>query len=173
MKYITTFFMLLSIISCCSKKNSACELNKSLVENYCPNDGICTLEIFNNKGLNIKNTNENKAVYEMIDNTDKKVILYKFSKNQEDAIFDGGYNESIIFEINSVNDNRTLINDELKSVKMFYTKQKNIRTNEISAVTKGTLILSVKSDIVAFNLDLPNSENNQIIKTIKVINGKL
>lgn len=174
MKYITLLFLFFSFISCCSKKsNISSQQNNTSTNNYCPENGVCTLDILNNKSLHIKNNNENKPTYEIIDDINKKVVVYTFSTNQEDVAFDGGYNESVIFEINSNDENKTYIDEELKMVKMFYNKQKNIRTNDSKIITQGKLVLSLKADVVNFNLELTNNDDNQKIKTIKVIDGKL
>ena len=174
MKHITSLMVFLSIISCGPKKQTASKKQNTIsTENKCPNDGTCTLQVFNNKGLIIKNTAENKTVYEMVDDINKKVILYKYLKNQEEATYDGGYSESVVFEIENNTSKKTYIDEELKEVKMFYNKQKNVRTHETRSITKGKLTISIKDGIINFNLELTPDDDNEKIKSINVIDGKL
>ena len=94
-----TMFILIFTISCASKKTATVAI-LAAKPNACPSDGKCTIQLFENKSLEI-NTVNSKIRYTLLDNDQKTVVKYEFSRNLEKSVVDGGYREEIIFPIGS------------------------------------------------------------------------
>lgn len=173
MKYFLVLFSLFLTSSCCSKKANLMEnkdLSSSLV---CPNNGECSLTIIENKGLNLKTVN-NDTIYEIVENNTKTLVKYNYSINQDQTIYDGGYAEEIIFEIENKDYSENLIDENLKKAKVFYRRFCACRGKTgLKLLSKGNLDVSNNKGIVNLTLDFDCQETPQVTKTIKVINGKL
>lgn len=173
MKYIPFLFILFLISSCCSKKNNNSEKQNRFSSSIYPNGGTCNLTIIENKGLNLKIIN-NDTIYEIVDTTEKTIVKYNYSVNQDQAIFDGGYAEEIIFEIENKDYSEILIDENLKNAKVFYRRFCACRGKTgLKLISKGHLDLSNNRGTINLTLDFDCLETPQIIKTIKVVNGKL
>lgn len=176
MKYLSLLILFLSIASCCSKKHS--ELKNDINNNdnkasfVCPNNGDCKLEILNNKG--ITKTNETNTAYKLVTDSSKIVIKYNYNVNQDQTIHDGGYAEEILFEINANDYQETLIDENLKKAKLFYRRFCACRGKTgLILVTKGKLEINTTGQKINLNLDFDCGSTPQVIKNIKVIDGKL
>lgn len=173
MKYILFLFSLLLTTSCCSKKSNLLENKEQSSSFECPNNGECSLTIIENKGLNLKMIN-NDTIYEIIDNTEKTIIKYNYSINQDQNIYDGGYAEEIIFEIENKDYSENLIDENLKRAKVFYRRFCACRGKTgLKLLSKGNLNVSNTKGTVNLILDFDCQETPQVTKTIKVIDGKL
>jgi hypothetical protein len=164
--------------SCCSKKQIC---DKSNIKGFdietssiCPNNGECKLEIIQNKGITIKPINESGVAYEIVNDSSKIIIKYNYSVNQDQTPFDGGYAEEILFEINANDYQETLIDNDLKKSKLFYRRFCACRGKTgLILVAKGKLDVAIIKRKINFDLNFDCGELPQIIKYIKVINGKL
>jgi hypothetical protein len=172
MKYLGLLILFFSIISCCSKKHAD---NKSSITSFvCPNKGDCILEIIKNKGITLKKTNDIDVAYEIVEDSTKMVVKYNYSVNQDQAIYDGGYAEEIIFEINAKDYNETLIDKELINAKIFYRRFCACRGKTgLVLISKGKLEVTNLEGKINLNLDFDCGDVPQIIKNIKVVDGKL
>ncbi|TPD68547.1 hypothetical protein [Flavobacterium microcysteis] len=157
------------IASCCSTKNSqatASNSKKAKIESSCPEEGTCSFEILQNKSMNVKTDGIDKIYYELEENPDKVVFLYKYQKKIADkTLQDAGYSEEIVFEMNKDYTDFSFSDKRIQSTKMLfgvfcYCKGKagNYR------VTKGSLIKK-GSDL---QIDIPPIVDNQIITQIKI-----
>lgn len=173
MKYFLVLFSLFLTSSCCSKKVTLLENKDQSSSFVCPNNGECSLTIIENKGLNLKNVN-NDTIYEIVENNTKTLIKYNYSVNQDQTIYDGGYAEEIIFEIENKDYSENLIDENLKKAKVFYRRFCACRGKTgLKLLSKGNLDVSNNKGIVNLTLDFDCQETPQVTKTIKVINGKL
>lgn len=89
-------------------------------------------------------------------------------------MYDGGYAEEIIFEIDNKDYSETLVDKDLKKAKIFYRRMCACRGKTgLQFITKGKLNITSKDDVIDLTLDFDTGSTPQVIKTIKVINGKL
>lgn len=156
-------------ISCCSTKTSQATANnskKAKIESSCLEEGTCSFEILQNKSMNVKTDDIGKTYYELEENPDKVVFLYKYQKKIADkTLQDAGYTEEIVFEMNKDYTDFSFSDKGIQSTKMLfgvfcYCKGKAGNYK----VTKGSLIKK-GSDL---QIDIPSIVDNQIITHIKI-----
>ena len=174
-RYLLFFFV---TVSCTTKKSISINNNTSniAIDNsfVCPNKGECKLEIIKNKGLTIKTINENLNSYDIVDDNNKIIIKYNYTVNQDQSIYDGGYAEEIIFEININDYQETLTDNNLKKAKIFYRRFCACRGKTgLIQITKGKLEINNSNGKINLNLIFDCGSLPQVIKNIKVIDGKL
>lgn len=123
MKKYVLFPMMILAISCCSTKTTQAMMSstdKVKIED-CPEDGECSFEILQNKGLSIKNNTIGEMYYETEDNPEKVVFLYKFKRKIEDkTLQDAGYREEIAFEMDKNYSDFSLTGKDLQRTKMIF-----------------------------------------------------
>lgn len=173
MKNILFLFSFFLVTSCCSSKKTNLENKETSSDFICPNNGECSLTIIENKGLYLKLVNTD-TIYEIVDNTEKTIVKYNYSVKQDQNIYDGGYAEEIIFEIENKDYSEKLTDEDLKKAKVFYRRFCACRGKTgLKLLSKGHLDVSNNKGIVNLTLDFDCQETPQVTKTIKVINGKL
>jgi len=169
MKKSILFPMMILTISCCSTKSTTTMANgneKTKIESPCPENGICTFEILQNKSMNIKTDGIGKTYYELEENPNKVVFLYKYREKIEDTTLqDAGYREEIVFEMNKDYSDFTFSNKELQNTKMLFGvfcfckgKAGNYKVTEGSLTKKNSTL----------QIDLPKIVDNQIIRNVKI-----
>lgn len=163
--------VLITLSSCCSNKKNTADLSISKI-NICPTDGKCSIEIFKNKSILI-NSDFGKTNYSIVDDFEKDVIRYQYSKNLDKSDVDGGYREEIVFEINQDQTDKKFMNTEIQQTKMLFGRYCFCRGQTgLYDVVNGSL--NIKNiDNLDFELDFKISEVPQIINHIVVTNGKL
>lgn len=175
LKYLLFFFIAFS----CAPKKSLSKRNTPANNGFgnsfiCPNNGVCNLEIIKNKSLTIKIINENLTSYNIVDDSSKMIVKYKYTVNQDQSIYDGGYAEEIVFEINATDYQETLSDNDLKKAKIFYRRFCTCRGKTgLIQITKGKLEINNVDHIININLQFDCGSIPQVIKNIKVIDGKL
>jgi hypothetical protein len=188
MNYKLTIILFLFLFSFCSKKISPpseiVDGNEKLIQNkssntktplvnICPEKGYCEVKIFKNKALSVNETG-NELFYEFIDDINKTVVQYEFSKNQDKKMYDGDYKEEIVFEIDNNIKKIEFKNNELNQTKMLYGRHCFCRGSAgLFKVTDGKLILKKDKDDITFELNYNTGKIPQIISYISVKNSKL
>ncbi|MDV7186324.1 hypothetical protein R3X25_03440 [Lutibacter sp. TH_r2] len=84
----------------------------------CMENSTCTLEIIPNKTIEFKKDKFNIG-YPVINNGNKILLKYTFSKNTEKSLKDGSYTEIVYAELSSI-ENMTLINQDLQQIKLYF-----------------------------------------------------
>lgn len=123
MKKSVLFPMALLAIACCSTKpTSSKESSENMkIENTCPENVDCSFEILQNKSLSIKTDGIGKIYYELEDNPNTAVYLYKYEKKIADkTLQDAGYREEIVFEIDKNLATFSISGKELRNTKMLF-----------------------------------------------------
>jgi len=132
----------------------------------CPSDGVCTIEILENKSMVVGNNEDNTVNYTLQDDSTHTVIRYTFKKNMKQVETDGGYKETIIFEINN-NNSQSLENEELQKTKMLFGRYCFCRGQiGLHKVTQGKLEWNKKNNKLHFHLDFKINEVPQLITSI-------
>ena len=175
LKYLLFFII---TVSCAPKKSlsigNTLSTNGSDNSFVCPNNGECNLEIIKNKSLTLIPINENLNSYDITDDASKIIIKYKYTVNQDQTIYDGGYAEEIVFEINANDYQETLLDNNLKKAKLFYRRFCACRGKTgLIQITKGKLEVNNSDGKINLNLLFDCGSLPQVIKNIKVIDGKL
>lgn len=161
--------MALFAIACCSTKTASISKETSenmKTESTCPENADCSFEILQNKSLNIKTDGIGKIYYELEDNPNTAVYLYKYAEKIADkTLQDAGYREEIVFEVDKNLATFSISGKELRSTKMLfgvfcYCKGKAgyYKVNEGS-------INKTKSDL---NILITPNVDNQKVTVIKI-----
>ena len=176
------FIALLAICVCFSSCASKIVKDKNLVENKilldtvlskeakfsCPEDGNCYVTFSPNKSINIVYIN-NHLSYKIIDDASKTLIQFQYIINQNDAPIDGGYRETVFFEVNKSDKTINLNNFDLQKTKMIYGRYCNCRGQSgVFLVENGNLKLSKTIDKISFTLNYSTGEIPQLINKIIV-----
>jgi hypothetical protein len=164
------FAIVLVNYSCDSKKAAAenpISVTKSSAPILCPEDGVCSVQLFRNKSLDIKTDELGSTYYQMPDSDQTSVILYRYRRNVEKGLQDGQYTEEIIFEVNNSESTANYSDLDLQKTKMLFGRLCFCRGQTgYYKVTAGNLKLNQKNNEVKFNLDFKISKVPQIIYSI-------
>ena len=98
MRYFLFVLALLIAVGCGSKKPATAALAINL-QSECPTNSDCSIEVFQNKTLLVKQDEFGSLHYTIEDDSQKKVIRYTYSKKVKGNLQDAGYREEIIFEL--------------------------------------------------------------------------
>ena len=121
------YFCLLTILFICSCKSNTYmnkdqiysnDKIKSVIEN-CPEDGICTFEIFKNSQL-ITKSDEFGFLYPIIKDGNFTVLKYEYKRNEIPDTADSGYSEIIFIQLNPNFMEMKIENQELSKVNLLF-----------------------------------------------------
>ncbi|WP_294735196.1 hypothetical protein [uncultured Flavobacterium sp.] len=75
-------------------------IGEQKTEMTCPEKGDCTIQILENKSLDIKSDGAGKVYYSPKDNPNKNIIIYRYTqhKHPNSKLRDAGYIEEVVFE---------------------------------------------------------------------------
>lgn len=164
MKTYLNFALALLLTGCGAKK-----VDMPSVTSNCPDDGKCTVEIKQNKKLEIKTDELGSLYYQILDNDQTSIVSYKYDRNVPADLADAGYTEEIIFEIPNQDCEITLSGKRLQETKMLFRRMCFCRGQTGNfKVQDGNLKLKKKGQYVQFSLDFKISEVPQIINSIEV-----
>lgn len=172
MKKILLIPTALFLTFCSSKKIGVLNIEEgkpvSKIENLCPSDGKCTIEVLKGKSLELK-TDDIGAIYTQINENDKtSVIIYQYNRTVKGELQDANYIEEIIFEINNSDTKLNLSNKELQQTKMLFGRFCFCRGQTgYYKVEQGVLDFNQKNGSLDFSLDFVSTKVPQIIKSIK------
>ncbi len=134
----------------------------------CPEGGNCYINFLPNKGVKIVIIN-NHLSYKTIDDTTKTLIQFQYSVNQNESPIDGGYRETVFFEVDNNDKTINLNNSDLQKVKMIYGRYCNERGKTgVFLVKNGVLKLNKTNNKISFTLNYSTSEIPQLINKIVV-----
>ncbi len=137
----------------------------NLFEN-CPNDGNCSIEIFPDSELEVKQDEFGNS-YPVINSGNKLVIQYLYKKTPIENTADSNYSETIYFEIDNDKINLDLQNEKLQEVKLLYGRLCYCKgTTGYFKVNKGNLQVKMNRENLTINLQFEVKKIPQIINTI-------
>lgn len=120
MKNLMLIGISLVFLTCSSNKNvTIYPLHKKITSTNCPDDGLCTLEVFQSKALNLKK-DEIGALYPEISEGKKTIIKFEYKRKEIPNTADSNYSEIIYAEIDSNTKELTLKNESLNDAKVLF-----------------------------------------------------
>jgi hypothetical protein len=135
------------------------------LESECPQDGTCTIEILENKSIDVKQDEFGSIYYTIEENLNKKVIKYIYKRTVKEDLQDAGYREEIVFEIDVNLKNKTFLNDEIQETKMLFGRFCFCRGQTGNyKVNNGRLVINDNS----ISLDFKTTKVPQVIKNISI-----
>lgn len=173
-----SFIFLISIltISACKTKvdsinpaeNNVKEEIKGL-ESECPEAGVCTVELFRNKNLIIKEDGTGALYPEIVDGANV-VVQYTYSVKGPEGTVDGDYSETIHFEVPPSVEALNLKDADLKNLKLVFGKHCYCKGEAgYYFVEKGNLTVNKSTDALSFSLtfemDHPEHQINTIVSS--------
>ena len=166
MKYL--YILIICFLAFCCNANQKVLAAKEADEItiYCPEDGICTLEILKSKSLIILK-DEFDNLYPEISDGDNIILKFEYKRNEIPNTVDGHYSELIYVELNS---NKLIIeleNSKLQEVNLLFARLCFCRGQTgYYKVKKGKLSISKENDKYRFNLAFKIDEVPQVITRI-------
>lgn len=167
---ILSLSILISSCNCMKDSNENSDLKeaKTILTSNCPEDGVCRLEIYKNKTIQLKKDGIGKLYYNLIDSESKSVVYFEYSRNVPKDLQDASYREEIVFEIDNNSTSQNLLNTDLKNVKMLFGKHCFCRSEAgYYNVNNGNLNYNYINNELKFNLTFKIPEvSSQVITSI-------
>jgi len=163
MKKILLGAVIALALGCASKQNNIDKNNVVLtLESTCPTDGNCTVEVFKETKLVVKQDEFGHNYYEKEYDPVKRVIKYSYSRKVKGDIQDASYREEVVFELDHF-ENQKYIDSDIKLTKMLFGRFCFCKGQTGNyEVKKGKLTIQDQK----VTLDVEISEVPQIIKNI-------
>ncbi len=162
------YLLAIIVLTSCSCKKTTSQKLTAMQQSECPKDGTCTVEIIDNKKLNVKQDEFGSIYYELEDNFDTKIVKYKYSRTVKGNIQDAGYREEIVFEIENALTDLTLVDTDIQNTKMLFGRFcycKGQTGNYKVSIGK----LNFNAQEKTIDLDFKVTEVPQIITKIKIL----
>lgn len=174
MRKLLVLFLSFTLAFCNCKKNVISNPEKikktTIVNSYCPEKGTCTIEILENKNLIIKTDDLGGTYYETEASNKHDVVIYKFNKNTKEGLYDGSYQEEIIFEINKSANKISFLNSDLQQTKMIFGRHCYCKGQAgYFKVTNGKLNFNKTKEEINIDLDFKITVVPQIINKITAV----
>jgi hypothetical protein len=172
MKLFTHIFVLFLLVGCKAKTTELItEQREFITTTNCPEDGECKVELFPNSSLEILADKFNNT-YTNTNKGDKIIFKFTFSRNRDKMAVDGHYIEEIYAEFDKNLPDLTLVDGELKNVKLLYNKMCYCKgVAGYYQIEKGTLKFK-KADKKTYNIQL-DFKLDTIYQVITSINETL
>jgi hypothetical protein len=119
MKKLFFICLLFSLLCCKSTEPNAIQNKNTIMEN-CPDDGVCSIVLLQNKSLNIVSDDLGGLYVTLTDNPNTHVFQYQYKRNVPDDVEDGHHAEEVYWEVNAIDKNLSLENESLQEVKMIF-----------------------------------------------------
>ena len=168
MKYTILPFVMVLLISCCSKKTSIVESVNSKLVSMCPKDGTCTITIYPNEKLEILTDETGAIYYKKIADNNSSVFHFQYSRTVEEGIQDGQYQEEVIFDYSNDDLSLNLTDLSLQKSKMLFGRHCFCKGQAgYFLVNSGSLNLNQSKEQTTLDLQFKISEVPQIITQIQ------
>jgi len=150
-------------LSCASKKTNGIQKPVALqLESECPKAGTCSIEVFENKKMQVNLDEFGSVYYQLEEDLQKKVVKYVYSKTVKGDIQDAGYREEIVFELDNF-ENQNYEDADLQKTQLLFGRFCYCKGQTGNyKVTSGNLSIQNKKASLSFTI----SEVPQLIKNI-------
>jgi hypothetical protein len=166
MRHLHLLIVCFIIISCNAKQKTLLKNEKVNTSTICPQDGVCTFEVLQNKSLKLLKDGIGK-LYPDISYGDKIILKFEYKRNEIQNAVDDNYSELIYVELNPNNLNIELENSDLQEVKLLFARLCFCRGQTgYYKVKKGSLSITKKNENYQFKLEFKIDEVPQIITSI-------
>lgn len=158
MKVFIFLVSILTISACKTKVDSVTPAENNVKEEFknleaeCPEGGVCSVEVFKNKKLNIKEDGTG-ALYPEIVEGDNVVVQYTYLVKGPEGTVDGDYSETIHFEVPTSASSLDLKDTDLKSLNLVFGKHCYCKGEAgYYFVENGNLTVNKTIDSLSFSL---------------------
>jgi len=169
MRYLCVIIICFLICSCNAKQKvlTVKEVDKSA--SFCPDDGVCTFEVLQNKSLKVLH-DEFGNLYKEISEGTSIILKFEYKRNQISNTVDGHYRELIYVELDPNNLTFKLDNSQLQNVKLLFARFCFCKGQTgYYKVKNGKLFVSKENDNYRINLEFKVNEVPQVITSINEV----
>ncbi|WP_338732334.1 hypothetical protein [Mangrovimonas cancribranchiae] len=167
MKSISIIVLFFTLLNCSNKQEYAVNNKKTPFNNYCPENGTCTLNVLQQNHLELKRDGTG-VLYPEINDGKEIVIKMDYIRNKIPNTQDSHYQEIIYLELpyNSLEVN--LKNEQLKQVKLLFARLCFCRGQTgYYEITEGHLSINkLSGNKYNLNLDFTCNDVPQVLKEI-------
>lgn len=168
------FLILLSCFGCSSQTKVNQSADVVSIQESCPKDGICKVEMFKNKRLVVIPDSLGDLYYELEESKTTTVIKYTYNRNSDNDLADGTYREELLFEINSTTMNLNLSGKELKETKMLFGRFCYCKGQTgYYKIENGTLKMDKQKNKVALVIQFQQDQVPQVVSAISFFLNKM
>jgi len=146
--------------------NAAVEKSEEHNIKYCPEDGVCTLEVLQNKSFKLLKDGIGK-LYPKISDGNKIILKYEYKRNEIPNSVDGNYSELIYIEADPNNLELDLKDSQFNKAKVLFARLCFCGGQTgYYRVNDGNLSIAKKGDFYQLNLEFKVYEVPQIITSV-------
>ena len=123
MKKILLLLLIIIVnFGCHCKKTAAEDAKKHTAKiiKDCPENAVCTQDIFKDSALEIAIDGANKPYYTIVAQPGTTVYRYQMAENQDQQYLDGGYREELIFQLPSDFKTGTIFGKQMLETKALF-----------------------------------------------------
>lgn len=166
MKKLLYISLLFSLFCCKSAEPNAIQNKNTIMEN-CPDDGVCSIVLLQNKSLNVLSDDLGGLYVTLTDNPNTHVFQYQYKRNVPEYIQDGHHVEEVYWEINAKEKSLTLENESLQEIKMIFGRHCYCKGQAgFFKINSGTLELEKIEDGYAVKLRFETKEVPQLLNSV-------
>ena len=166
MRYLYVIIICFLISSCNANQKVLIvkEVDKTI--SFCPDDGVCTFEVLQNKSLKVLQ-DEFANLYPEIYEGNKIILKFQYKRKEIPNTLDSSYSEFIYLELDPNNLMLELENLQLQEVKLLFARLCFCRGQTgYYKVKNGKLSITKKNNNYQFNLEFKIDEVPQVIALI-------
>jgi hypothetical protein len=169
MKKLLFICLLFSLLCCKSVEPNAIQNKNTSMEN-CPDDGVCSVVLLQNKTLNVLSDDLGGLYVTLTDNPNTHVFHYQYKRNVPDDLQDGHHVEEVYWEINAIDKNLLLENESLQDVKMIFGRHCYCKGQAgYFKINSGTLELDKREDGYVVKLNFETKEVPQLLNAVTAL----
>ena len=169
MRYLCVIIICFLICSCNTKQKVLTVKEVDKLDSFCPDDGVCTFEVVQNKSLKILHDEFGNLYKEILEGTNI-ILKFEYKRNQIPNTVDGHYRELIYVELDPNNLTFELENSQLKEVKLLFARLCFCKGQTgYYSVDKGRLSITKEDDNYRFDLSFKIDEVPQVIYSINEV----
>lgn len=168
MKYLYVLSLMFFLVSCKAKSEIKSTNTEEINTIACPENGVCSLEVYKNKSLEIKTDNFDR-VYPKISNGNHLVLKFEYKKAENPNYADGSYREEVFIQLDIKN--LEIETTNLKDKKLFFARWCYCKGQTgYYKITKGKLsVKKIDNKNFKINLSFKIEEVPQMVNQINQI----
>ena len=148
----TIGLLFISVLLSCATKKPAPPISIVALQSDCPKAGTCNVQFLKNKSM-VLASEDNKNSYTLIDNPEKNVIVFTYSKTVKGNLQDAGYREEVVFETTQELSELNLNDTDIQKSKMLFgrfcyckgqTGYYRVRNGKMTVDSNNNLFLNFK-----------------------------
>ena len=153
-------------LSCSNIKNTSSLSDEIEIQNWCPEDGVCTFEKMSDKKLSLKKDKFENSYTEIIEG-DNTILKFEYNRKKESSsLEDDFYKEIIYVELNNLNN--SFKSTDLKKYKVILERLCFCRSQTGSyLIDKGSIEFNSLKNKHTIKLSFETSKAPHIIKYIE------